>query len=327
MNDDRALKNRPLLNPVVESRYCGLSVQECQSVSEEEIWLGRRRSERTRRAYRSDVDDFTATLGIKTREELRKTNPAAVLAWLAAMEKREESPRTIRRRLAALSSLFKHLVAAQVVRVNPVREIERPPVDRAHGTTLAFSSKEARRILDTPDSSSLGGLRDRAILSVGFQVGLRRSEIASLCVRDFHTNSGYRSLRYFRKGNLALSVSINPQAVQRIEAYLSLAGHAGDDDGPLFRPIRGNQHQSDPCRHLASLEIDRILRKHARAAGLGRGYSAHSMRATFITTALANGANLEDVQRDVGHAEPSTTKLYDRRGHDPARSASFFAIY
>ena len=73
--------------------------------------------------------------------------------------------------------------------------------------------------------------------------------------------------------------------------------------------------------------IDRILRNYATRVGLGVGYSAHSMRATFITTALSNGASLEDVQRDVGHADPSTTKLYDRRGHNPERSAAFVANY
>ncbi len=71
--------------------------------------------------------------------------------------------------------------------------------------------------------------------------------------------------------------------------------------------------------------IDRVLRKHARSLGLDRGYSAHSMRATFITTALEN--RLEDVQRAAGHREPSTTKLYDRRGYNPEKSASFFARY
>jgi integrase len=73
--------------------------------------------------------------------------------------------------------------------------------------------------------------------------------------------------------------------------------------------------------------IDRVLRKYARSIGIDRGYSAHSMRATFITTALDNGASLEDVQSAAGHADPSTTKLYDRRGYNPEKSASFFANY
>jgi integrase/recombinase XerD len=61
--------------------------------------------------------------------------------------------------------------------------------------------------------------------------------------------------------------------------------------------------------------------------GMGKGFSAHSMRATFITTALENGASLEDVQKAAGHRDPSTTKLYDRRGYNPEKSASFFAVY
>src|SRR5207245_5127623 len=87
------------------------------------------------------------------------------------------------------------------------------------------------------------------------------------------------------------------------------------------------------CAELAQLwlnpimSIDHVLRKYARHIGLERGYSAHSMRATFITTALDNGASLEDVQSAAGHADPSTTKLYDRRGYNPEKSASFFANY
>ena len=73
--------------------------------------------------------------------------------------------------------------------------------------------------------------------------------------------------------------------------------------------------------------IDRLVKSHARQIGLARDYSAHSMRATFIATALEDGCSLEDVQRAAGHADPSTTRLYDRRGYDAEKSASFFANY
>jgi site-specific recombinase XerD len=91
--------------------------------------------------------------------------------------------------------------------------------------------------------------------------------------------------------------------------------------------VSANGRQHCPRRHLAPDAIDRILRKYSAAIGLVRGFSAHSMRATFITTTLDNGASLEDVQRAAGHADPSTTKLYDRRGYNPEKSASFFANY
>jgi integrase len=91
-------------------------------------------------------------------------------------------------------------------------------------------------------------------------------------------------------------------------------------EGPLFRPLRHNGKRDDERRHMDPDAIDRVVRKYAGALGLDRGYSAHSMRATFITTALENGAQLEDVQKAAGHRDPSTTKLYDRRGYNPGRT-------
>jgi integrase/recombinase XerD len=89
----------------------------------------------------------------------------------------------------------------------------------------------------------------------------------------------------------------------------------------------GSARESQFCRVNGSDAIDRVVRKFATALGLARGYSAHSMRATFITTALENGAKLEDVQKAAGHRDTSTTKLYDRRGYNPEKAASFFATY
>lgn len=302
-------------------------MQLLRSIPEEELWLAGQLSAQTRAAYKKDVDHFVRTMDIRSTVDLRQVGRAAVIAWLNRMREDGVAPRTLRRRLSALSSLFAHLVEHHVVNENPVRDIKRPRVNRRQGTTRAFSAKEARRILDAPDGTTVSGLRDRAILSVGLQAGPRRSEIAGLKVKDYHTNAGYKSLHFIRKGGEDLSLSINPQTTQRIEDYLTAAGHSLDFEGPLFRPVRGNQIRSDSRRPLHPGAIDRILHKYARGLGIGPGYSAHSMRATFITTALNNGASLEDVQRDVGHADPSTTKLYDRRGHNPEKSAAFFATY
>ncbi len=130
-----------------------------------------------------------------------------------------------------------------------------------------------------------------------------------------------------RKANVLVALAIHPNTAQRIRAYLLVAGHAEDTDGPMFRPLAHNRKDQEGRRHMDPDAIDRVLRKYAKAIGLTRGYSAHSMRATFITTALENGATLDDVQRAAGHAEPGTIKLYDRRGYNPEKSASFFATY
>jgi integrase/recombinase XerD len=305
-----------------------ISVDQLAGIPEEEIWLASRKSARTRRAYQNDVKHFMRTLNMRSADELRRVDHRAVMAWEHIMREQQGSQAsTVRRRLAALSSLFAHLVKFGVVDMNPVREVVRPAINRREGTTLAFSQKQARSILDAPNPNSVMGVRDRAILAVGLQVGFRRAEIASLKVGDFHMNRGYESLKVIRKGGKKGSLAIHPQVVQRIKDYLDITNHGTDLEGPLFRPVRDNRTGLDARRPLHPDVIDRILRKYARHIGLDRGYSAHSMRATFITTALDNGASLEDVQSAAGHADPSTTKLYDRRGDNPEKSASFFANY
>jgi integrase/recombinase XerD len=268
------------------------------------------------------------TLAIASPEELRQADHKAVIAWERYMRETEHAASsTIRRRLAALSSLYKHLVRHGHAAKNPVTEVERPAINRDEGSTLAFSKPQARKMLDMPSEDTVAGLRDRAILSVGFQVGLRRAEIAALAVGDLHQNRGYDSLRVQRKGGRRDALAINPQTAARVRAYLEFAGHDADVDGPLFRPLRHNGKRRDERRGMDPDAIDRVVRKFAGELGLDRSYSAHSMRATFITTALENGAQLEDVQKAAGHRDPSTTKLYDRRGYNPEKAASFFATY
>jgi len=304
------------------------SLAELAAIPEEEIWLASQKSARTRRAYKQDVAHFMRTLGITTPEQLRQVDHRAVIAWERIMREQEgAAASTVRRRLAALSSLFKHLVRHGSAGRNPVVDVQRPSINREEGSTAAFSKAQARRLLDAPPAGTVAGLRDRAILSVGLQVGLRRAEIAALTVGDLHQNRGLDALRLTRKGGRRDSLAINPQTAARIRAYLEVAGHGADRGGPLFRPLRGNAKAYDPAGRMDPDAIDRILRKYAAGIGLARGYSAHSMRATFITTALENGAQLEDVQKAAGHRDPSTTKLYDRRGYNPEKAASFFATY
>jgi integrase/recombinase XerD len=316
------------LSPPPASASTALSpIARLADIPEEEIWLAKQKSARTRRAYKLDVQHFMRTLHITSYKELRKVDHRAVIAWERIMREIDEAePSTIRRRLAALSSLFKHLTRHHHVENNPVAEVERPAINHREGSTLAFSKADAVKLLNTPAEDTVEGLRDRAILSVGLQVGLRRAEIAALSVEDLHQNRGFDSLRIVRKGGRRDVLAIHPNVAQRIRAYLDAAAHAFFD-GPMFRPLSHNRKGQECRRYMDPDAIDRILRRHAAAIGLTRGYSAHSMRATFITTALENGATLDDVQRAAGHAEPGTTKLYDRRGYNPEKSASFFATY
>lgn len=148
------------------------------------------------------------------------------------------------------------------------------------GSTLAFSKADAAKLLNAPTEDTIEGLRNRAILSVGLQIGLDHAEIATLSVEDLHQNRGFDSLRIVRKGGRRGALAIHPNVAQRIRAYPAAAG-------------TWTQTPLNP------------LRKHATEIWPCRGFSAHSMRATFITTALENGATLDDVRRAPGTPSPA----------------------
>ena len=130
----------------------------------------------------------------------------------------------------------------------------------------AFSKAQARCLLDAPSADTVAGLRDRAILSVELQAGLRRAEIAALRIGDLHVNRGFDSLRVVRKGAKKDALAINPQTLLRLRAYLDASTHADDFDGAHFRPLRHNGRQRLPRRHMNPDAIDRYCEEiRARA--------------------------------------------------------------
>ena len=205
-------------------------------IPEEQIWLEAQRSVSTRRAYAGDMAQFVAFLGIHTTEELRLVERAAIIAFQRHLEAKGFRPNSISRKITTLSSLFSHLVCHRLAIWNPCRELRRPRRNRRQGSTPAFSRQDARKLLDAPDPTTLLGLRDRAILSLGLQNGPRRASIVALRVRDFYQDRGFDCLCFKWKGGDDHVLPIHPQTARRIREYLAAAGHADDPDGPLFRP-------------------------------------------------------------------------------------------
>jgi len=171
------------------------SLDTLAAIPEGDIWLASPKSARTRRAYRPDVAHLMRTLGITSPDQLRQVDYRAVITWERVLRDQEDAAAsTTRRRLAALSSLFKHLVRHGAGTRHPLVDVERPSINRDEDSTAAFSKVQARRLRDASPADAVAGVRDRAILSVGLQVGLRRAEIAGLAVRDLHRNRGFDAL-------------------------------------------------------------------------------------------------------------------------------------
>jgi integrase/recombinase XerD len=250
---------------------------------------------------------------------MRQVTRAHLIAWRKDLERRGLAPSSIRRKLAAVASLFDHLCEVNAVSHNPVRGVKRPKAEGNEGKTPALGDGQARALLEAPSAGTLKGKRDRAILATFLHHGLRCEELCSLRVRDLQSRQGVPHLRVLGKGAKVRYVPAHPLALERIHDYLQATGHGQDADGPLFRPLKnpaGQGNTQRPLTHAALYHC--ILRKHAEAAGIELGnFGPHALRATAATNALDRGADLGKVQEWLGHASVSTTRPYDRRRSRP----------
>lgn len=127
-------------------------------------WFANLDSVQTRRAYQADIKAFMAFVGIQSPEEFRTVARGHVLAWRADLEKQGLAGSSIRRKLAALASLYEYLCDSNAVTHNPVKGVKRPKVDSYEGKTPALGDAQARQLLEAPPTDTLKGKRDRAIL-------------------------------------------------------------------------------------------------------------------------------------------------------------------
>lgn len=290
-------------------------------------WFANLVNPRTRRAYQGDLQDFMTFAGLRTPEEFRRVTRAHVIAWRTTLERRQLSPATIRRKLAALSALFHYLCDRNAVALNPVDGVARPHAEAAEGKTPALSDAQARALLRAPAADTLQGVRDRAILATFLYHGLRLAELLALRVRDLQPRRGVPHFRVHGKGGKLRYVPIHPGTLALVHDYLEAAGHAADHDGPLFRSLARTTGRR-PRALSPSAVYRRVVRRYAAAAGITTpGICTHALRATAATNALEHQADIAKVQEWLGHAHIGTTRLYDRRRTRPEDSPTFKVTY
>ncbi len=318
------MSNLPALTP--ESRtLTAAEFQGLRDMPPEAEWFANLGSAATRRAYQADLRDFMSFAGIDQPEAFRAITRAHVLAWRKALEARGLAGATIRRKLAALGSLYAYLCERHAVATSPVAGVRRPRNDSHEGKTPALGDAQARALLDTPDAATLKGLRDRAIVAVLLHHGLRRAELCALRVQDLQSRRGVAHLRVHGRGAKIRHLPLHPAAADRIHAYLEQAGHGTSPAAPLFQALRGARRAD---RGLSGDGVRRIVAGHAAAARIEvAGLGVHGLRATAATNALEHGADIAQVQDWLGHASVATTRLYDRRGRRPEDSPTFKVRY
>jgi integrase/recombinase XerD len=295
------------------------------AVPAEAEWFANLGNNATRRAYQNALQDFMRFVGISRPEEFRAVTRAHVIAWRDELQRGDLGATSIRHRLSALASLFGYLCEKNAVSHNPVKGVKRPRVESYEGKTPALGDHQARKLLAAPDPTTLKGLRDRAMLATLLYHALRREEICKLRVKDSRLERrGVPHLKISGKGGKTRYVPLHPAAGSLIVDYLERAGHGSDEAGALFRPLHHNREASSK-KALTPDAVYKMVREYSGQLGFQVG--AHALRATAATNALDNEADLAKVGGWLGHANVSTTCIYDHRRSRPEDSPTFKVVY
>src|SRR3954451_1409726 len=263
----------------------------------------------TRLAYAQAVGQFLRWAD-DHRLTLRSIEPIAVAAYVQVLKGRLAVP-SVKQHLAAVRMLFDWLVTGQVVPVNPAASVKAPKHVVKKGKTPVVSAADARILLDSIDTDSVLGLRDRALIGVMVFSFARISAVLGMKVEDYYPNGKRWWLRLHEKGGKFHELPAHHNAEAYLDAYIEAAAIAGDRKGPLFLSVLGKSGKltARPFRRDNALAM---IKRRAVAAGLSERVCCHTFRATGITAYLEAGGTIEKAQQIAAHESPKTTKLYDR---------------
>lgn len=242
--------------------------------------------------------EFLAEAGIRDPEAV---TPTAILGYLGHLRETGLAPRSRARKLTALRMFHRFLFAEGMTASNPAALIESPKAPRL--LPHALSPTEVERLLAAPVGIEPRDRRDRAMLEVLYATGLRVSELVGLCLSDLQLDVGY--VRVFGKGSKQRIVPLGEPASDELRLYLAdvrplLAGKGSDPRIFLNRAGKGLTRQG----------FWKIIKRRAAEAGIIKEVSPHTLRHSFATHLLENGADLRSVQTLLGHVDISTTQIY-----------------
>jgi integrase/recombinase XerC len=263
-------------------------------------------SPHTIRNYLSDLKQFFALVKTRRGEDLH--DPAQiditdVRAFLHQQHQQGAQYTTMARKLASLRSFLDFIQRQGHLKVNVAQHVHTPKVRRPLPNVLPID--QVFTLLDTPPPPpppSLIPLRDQAILELLYASGIRVSELALLDVQDISFEA--RTIRVQGKGKRERQVFFGQTATQALTAYLEERQHKAPlrDNEPLFLNQRGNR--------LTARGLHLVVKRHSQRTGISPNTSPHTLRHTFATHLLDNGADLRSIQELLGHQSLSTTQKY-----------------
>lgn len=282
----------------------------------EEFIYGKIRNAHTRAAYENAIRRFLTHCQWMNKQ-LPTVSPRDVGSYL---DEQDYAPATKKLHLSAIRHFFDTLVTRHVVVLNPAHSVRGERLNVVEGKTPEITVQQARRLMQSLDTSHVVGLRDRAIIAILIYTAARVGAVATLRRGDFYDLGDQYCLRFAEKGGKSREIPVRHDLQTFIGDYLAKGGmeHA-EDSMPLFRTtIRKTKKLTQ--KPMAAGDMARMVKRRMRDARLPSRLSPHSFRVTTITDLLNQGVPLEDVQNLAGHADPRTTRLYDRRNRKVTRN-------
>jgi len=262
----------------------------------------------TLESYGRDLRQFRAYLrenGSSSKEmeetSLRRATRNTILAYLVSLRREGKAASTIARRLVAIRSFYRFMVQEDYLKSDPSADVDTPKPRKQLPEVLTVS--EVEKLLRQPEASTAAGLRDRAMLEVLYATGVRVSEIVALDLDD--VNLPREQIRCVGKGNKERVVPLGSVAIRALEKYLGEARHNLVRD-PEERALFVNHHGG----RLTRQGFWKVIKKYAKKARINKTITPHTLRHSFATHLLENGADLRAVQEMLGHADISTTQIY-----------------
>ena len=242
----------------------------------------------------------------------------------------DKSKSTVKQHLAAIRMLYDWLIVGQIIEANPAHAVRGPKHVVTEGSTPILDAEQMERLLTSIDTSSLVGLRDRAIIGVMTATFGRIEATLAMNVSDYFQDGKHWSIKLNEKNGKTIVMPVQHKLEQYLDSYINAASgtdafpYEQSSNGrltkrqPLFLTSRGRSGQLTDNR-MRRQDAWRMIKRRVKRAGMSGMISNHSFRGTGITNYLENGGSLSEAQRMAGHSDPRTTKLYDRRNQKITR--------
>lgn len=272
------------------------------------------RNPNTRKAYARGLGEFLAWCEVRGVASLAAIQPVHVAGYVEHLTLTKSAP-TAKQRLSAIRMMFDWLLTGQVVPVNPAHAVRGPKYIVRRGKTPVLSPEEARQLLDSIDTTTPVGLRDRALIGLMVYSFARIGAALGMKVDDVFVQRNRLWVRLHEKGGKRHEMPCHHNLEDYLRAYIDGQNLVADPKGPLFRTI-GRGTDALTSTPLPQANAYAMIRRRARAAGIETKVGNHTFRATGITAYLKNGGTLERAASMANHASTRTTQLYDRRSDD-----------